>query len=297
MHFGIDVSSNNIHPLNASALASWLHQCGQGAQPFAIVKITQGTGYVNPDAVGDLAMLRGAGFALAGYLMDEGNADVVAEEALYRKVAGVLPQTNDIELPDGLSPVQYAAHVAELVAQDPGALDYLNQSEVAEDIPTASGLWLAQYNGAAGSVAYPSVIHQFSDNATIPGCAGQFDLDAWLGSETQFATFFGLAPIPAPWTFGGDMPQPNDVVDEWEVPGTDGGAYFELHADGGLFAYGGAVPTDLEYVAVANDGTRYHFGPSQTPGIFSYPGLPPEARQGTRYFVAMEVLAYAGQPA
>lgn len=97
-------------------------------------------------------------------------------------------------------------------------------------------------------------------------------------------------------TGGTDVPAPTDVVDSFSVPGTDGSQYFDLHADGGLFAYGGADDTQLEYVASANDGSRYHFGPAQTPGVISYPGLPASARSGTRYFVAMSVLSYRGQP-
>ena len=92
------------------------------------------------------------------------------------------------------------------------------------------------------------------------------------------------------------MPAPTDVVDSWSIPGTDGAAYFDLHADGGLYAYGSAVPTALEYIADANDGARYHFGPTQTPGVISYPGLPANERTGTRYFVAMTVLSYNGEP-
>ena len=56
------------------------------------------------------------------------------------------------------------------------------------------------------------------------------------------------------------------------------------------------MPTELEYVASANDGARYHFGPQVTPGVFSYPGLPAADKVGTRYFVALNIIAYQGKP-
>ncbi len=93
------------------------------------------------------------------------------------------------------------------------------------------------------------------------------------------------------------MPASTDVVDAWFVPGTNGASGFLLHADGGLFAFGAVTNGQLTYVAVANDGSRYHFGPNGTHanGVFSYPGLPATTREGSRYFLCMEVLAYAGK--
>lgn len=204
MHFGVDVSSNNPHPLDYAAVVAYLRQLGGGAQPFVVVKVCQGTGYVNPYAQGDVAGFRAAGAAVAGYLMDEGAADVSAEEATYRQVAGVLPQTDDDELPDGLSPAAYADHCRRLVAENPAAADYLNQSEVAGGFPVGGGLWLAQYNGDPGVTAYPCLIHQYSDAGQIPGVAGDFDLNAWTGSEAQFSAFFSGAPsfVPVPTIAG-----------------------------------------------------------------------------------------------
>jgi len=202
-HYGVDVSSNNAHPIDWPAVATYLRGLG-GGQPFAIIKVNEGTGYVNPDFAADLAAARAAGFATAGYLMDQASASVSAEEALYRKIAGVLPQTDDDEEPQGDSPAQYAAHLAALVAQDPAAPQYDNQSEVAAGFPEGAGLWLAEYNGQPGSVSHPCLMHQYSSSASIPGTAGQFDLNIWLGSGGQFAAFFGTAP-PAPG------PNPNPV--------------------------------------------------------------------------------------
>lgn len=142
--------------------------------------------------------------------------------------------------------------------------------------------WIAGYPGSVGAGnLYPGALaHQFIDH-------GSWD-------ESVFVDF--IPGLDKPTAAGADVPTSTDVVDQWTVPGSNGAAYFNLMGDGGLDAYGSAVPSQLEYVACANDGARFHFGPSVTPGIISYPGLPAADREGTRYFVAMAVLAYAGAP-
>lgn len=195
-HYGVDVSSNNPHPMAWPAIIAHLRALGGGAQPFVIVKIIQGTGYVNPDQAIDIAAARAAGAAVAGYLMDEGNANVAAEEALFQRTTS-LPQTDDIELPEGLTVAQYIAHSHDLVNIHPNELSYLNQSEEAEGFPNGEGLWLAEFNKQPGVTKYPCWMQQYDNEGTIPGAAGIFDMDVWCGSEAQFAAFFQIAP-PAP---------------------------------------------------------------------------------------------------
>lgn len=186
MHYGIDISSNNAHPIDYGAVVAYLRRLGVD-QPFVIVKITQGVGYVNPFFAQDVAGFRAAGAAVAGYLMDEGNQDPAAEVAMYRRLVGNLPLTFDIELPDGNA--DYAAHARDLVAQDGAGLAYLNQSEMQDGFPTGAGLWLAEYNNRPSEVAYPCLIHQYSDAGNVPGI-GTVDLNVWLGTEAQFQLFF-----------------------------------------------------------------------------------------------------------
>jgi hypothetical protein len=194
--YGVDVSSNNVHPIDWPAVAAYLERLG-GEPGFAIVKISQGSGYVNPDAPGDIAAARAAGLTVGGYLMDQGNSSPAAEEATFRAHSEGVPQFDDDELPEGLTAPAYIAHLDGLVAQDPAAPDYLNQSEENEGVPAGGGLWEANYNGQPGVTHRPGVlIHQYTSTATIPGCAGLFDLNVWLGTEEAFAAFFGLAPTP-----------------------------------------------------------------------------------------------------
>lgn len=199
-HRGVDVSSNNRHPINWKALYDYLKAQGGGAEPFVIIKTTESTFYTNPDAATDVAGARQAGFrAVAAYLFDHGNANVQAEEDYARARSFGLPIFTDIEYPAGLSAADYAAHARSLVAIGGQTLEYLNQAEVAEGFP-ADRLWLAQYNGVPGVTKYPCLMHQYLSTGRVPSITDDvFDFNAWRGTEVQFAQFFDLA-VPAPST-------------------------------------------------------------------------------------------------
>ncbi|HXW79942.1 MAG TPA: GH25 family lysozyme [Acidimicrobiales bacterium] len=197
MHYGVDISSNNPHPINWAAIAAWAKAQGGGAEPFAFIKISQGTGYVNSEAAGDVAGARASGIAVAGYLFDEGLAPVAGEEAVFKQYSFNLPQADDFEMPQGLTVQQYVQHAEALVAVDRSALEYLNQSEVTEGFP-ANALWLADYNDDPAQATFPCLVHQYSDVGTIPGISSEFDLNSWLGTEAQFDSYFHVSPPPPP---------------------------------------------------------------------------------------------------
>ena len=197
MHYGVDISSNNPHPVNWAAIAAWARAQGGGAEPFAFVKISQGTGYINSEAAGDIASARANGMAVAGYLFDEGLAPVAGEEAIFKQQSLGLPQADDFETPEGLTVQQYVQHCGALVAVDRSVLEYLNQSEVAEGFP-ANALWLADYNNDPGHPTFPCLVHQYTDVGTIPGISYGFDLNAWLGTEAQYSSYFHPSSQPPP---------------------------------------------------------------------------------------------------
>ena len=195
--YGIDVSSNNPHPINWTAAYNYLRSLG-GGKPFVFVKINQGVDYLNPYAQGDIQAARSAGFAVGGYNMTVGTEDATGQQNFYRSAVAGLPEGFDVELPNGASTSQYVAQTAQFVAQNHSGLVYLNQAEVAEGFPTGAGLWLAQYNKSPGNTTYPCVIHQYDNAGVIPGCAGIFDLNIWTESESFFNTFFEASPAPTP---------------------------------------------------------------------------------------------------
>lgn len=95
-------------------------------------------------------------------------------------------------------------------------------------------------------------------------------------------------------TAGGDWydsMNDNDVVGEIKVSDR---AYYQLEKAGGVRVVGmdrqgiGAEPFH-DYYIVANDGNAYYFGPDKNDGVFSYPGLPENARQGDRFFTTIHL--------
>lgn len=223
MHYGLDVSSNNPHPIDYQAVVDDLRSRGGGAQPFVIVKATQGTWYTNPDFHADIDGFIAAGAAVAAYLMDEGTADPAAEVTYFKSVAGGLPQYNDDELPQGLAVSAYITHCQALLAQNTGAPDYLNQVEENEGFPMgADGGWEANYNNEPGVTNKVGVlIHQFTSSGTVNGISGSVDLNAFLGTEAQFSQVFSDVASIATAITGGD-PDVFMVCDATPVGGTTG---------------------------------------------------------------------------
>ena len=81
----------------------------------------------------------------------------------------------------------------------------------------------------------------------------------------------------------------SDVVG-WISVGPD--AFYRLSRDGGVEVVDGSGrPKDnvafRNYYVLGSDETVYDFGPDKNGGVFSYPGLPANARKGDRYFVAI----------
>jgi GH25 family lysozyme M1 (1,4-beta-N-acetylmuramidase) len=253
-HYGVDVSSNNVHPIDWSAVGEHMRALGNGAQPFAIVKVSQGTGYLNGDMAVDVAQARAAGFAVAGYLMDQGNADVSAELALF-KAHTDLPLADDIELPEGLSVAQYIVHSEALMNLDPLAIFYLNQSEVAEGFLAgktanlATRLWLAEYNNTPGTTKYPCLVHQYADNLVIPGTSGVFDANVWLGEEDSFDAYFRVRTLATTNLDGGKMIAITHT----------GEGYWILKDDGSIWSFG-----DAPYLGGCNVGASSPFGPGDS---------------------------------
>jgi hypothetical protein len=262
-HYGFDISSNNRHPLDWAAAYRYFIALGDGAQPFVIEKISQGTGYVNEFAKGDIAAAHAAGFIVGGYLMDQGNDSVVAEEALFRANSAGVAQFDDDELPEGLSTGAYIAHLQSLVAQA-DVPQYLNQSEENEGFPPGAGIWEANYNGQPGTVHRAGVlIHQYTSNGVVPGCSGVFDLNVFLGNEAQFDQFFGItigAQMPTAPTTAPSITEENRMIAS--TP-TDNG-YWVCNVNGEIESFG-----DAQYLGALNAIIQ---GGEQVPVQYLVPG-------------------------
>lgn len=158
-------------------------------------------------------------------------------------------------------------------------------------------LWQAAGWSTGGKRAPGIALLQLLSQTDVGGvtCDEDEQFVSFVGAWNSDGPFDSPTPIPSPT--GGNVPAPTDTVDAWFVPGTNGADGFALHADGGLFAIGQVADGLLTYIAIASDGSRYHFGPNgdHAGGIFSYPALPATTRKGSRYFTRMVVLSYAGK--
>lgn len=89
----------------------------------------------------------------------------------------------------------------------------------------------------------------------------------------------GVPPGHDAYPKGTDVPAPTDKVRYIPNPARTGG--WKLQADGGVFADGDVPGFPSRYAILGNDGSVFHFPYGD---VMSYPGLPSEARQGSRYF-------------
>lgn len=235
LHHGVDVSNNQPHPIDWHQVHAALTALGGGAEPFAIVKAIQGGGYINNKFAEDVAAAKAAGFrAVGAYLMDQGGTSPTVEEALYRRVAGSVPQFDDIELPGSLTPGQYRVHVGQLLAAAP-AMPYYNQSEENEGFPNPAGCWEANFNKQPGLVHGAHVlIHQYDNIGQVPGIKGPVDLDCWTGLDQLFYTFFHLTSPENP-----TVNLNADIVAS--VATATGNGRWDVASDGGVFSFGDAT--------------------------------------------------------
>lgn len=144
---------------------------------------------------------------------------------------------------------------------------------------------VAEHHWLAGAKAWPGYSTAAPTVEVLQGGAGPL---ATTDADTVHET-----PTPEETT----VPAATTVVGYFPAPG---GGYFELHANGGLYAYTGAVPSEFEYTAVTSTtGQHYTFGPTVTPEVISYLGLPAADQNvpfPTRRFVALVAIAYNGVP-
>lgn len=229
-HFGFDAASFQ-HPngaaINWAAAAAYLRELGGGAQPFLIVKENQGTGYANSYAKMDLSGAIAAGFAVAGYLFDNGSESPSAQQNTYLRLAGSLPEWLDAENPQGLTVAAYSQHIQADLSLNAVEGIYLNDTELNGMVgaPWGHPLWLAWYNPVLPKLpaGVRILMWQSTSTATIPGVVGHVDLDRWMGTEAEFAKAFSnvitattgadtVVPPPAP-----PVNYPGDAVNRYNL--------------------------------------------------------------------------------
>ena len=181
---GIDVSSfQDGTPIDYAAVA-------KAGYTFAYIKVSEGTYYLNPDALKDAQGFQSVGMATGGYLFfkpadvqDEQTSDFVK---YYQAIGGwTLPIMLDVETPstDGW------ATLAKLVGDQRTNLMGATGAQVGmycdldfydnlPGCPWGWPIWLADPSHATPSK--PCLLQQVGQGS-VPGIEGSVDLDVWRG--------------------------------------------------------------------------------------------------------------------
>lgn len=185
---GIDVSSNNAHPI------SWKASVSAGER-FVFVKLTERSlhgEYVNPYKNEDISGPKAVGMDVGGYTFI--HPGVTAKETVdfaLANSAGVWKIAVDSESTDGLTWKQIADNThecLELLADR--ALLYSNPYFLSNmpGAPWGFPLWLAEYG--VHEPTHPCLFWQYSGGLHVPGINGLTDANLYYGTQDQLHSFF-----------------------------------------------------------------------------------------------------------
>lgn len=206
--------------LNGIDIASYQAGIDLSAVPldFAIVKATQGTGYINPDYARAISQVLGAGRLGGAYHYVSGGNAVGEADHFVDVVGGNVGRVVlaiDWEQGDNSAwgNTAYLDAVVARVIERTGVkpMIYCSQSVVASIASIASardcGLWVAQYADMNptgyqqrpwNEGAYACAIRQYSSAGRLDGWAGNLDLDKFYGDREAWAKYAGASGAPAP---------------------------------------------------------------------------------------------------
>lgn len=193
MILGCDISHWQGSPDFAAIRAS--------GREFVVLKATEGVGTVDARFAANRASAHAAGLVVGLYHVARAG-DPAAEAAWFARTAGRLADGEfaclDWEVPG--EPVAWcAAWLADVEARlGVKPLVYLNQSlrdghDWSPVVAGDHGLWLARYDGVPDPVSpgrWPVLaMKQYSDTGSLPGVAGDVDLDVFYGDADQLRAY------------------------------------------------------------------------------------------------------------
>ncbi|NLF92142.1 MAG: hydrolase [Corynebacterium marinum] len=200
---GIDVSG---HQRGNGAPIQWREVAADG-QRFAFVKATEGEGWVNPHYLEDVHAAHQAGLLVGTYHYARPAGDARAQAAHYAATLAAapghsLPPVLDIEVHEGLDPVQLQGWVADFLAETEHLTGrtpmvytyrYFWREHLADtDAFTRHPLWLAAYQNDVHETVGgwdQLTFWQRSDAGRVPGINGPVDLNLFNGTDGQLTDF------------------------------------------------------------------------------------------------------------
>lgn len=218
----------------------WTRVANDGVR-YAFMRVSDGTGFVDPKFSTYWAQSRAAGVVRGAYQYFRPNQDPIAQANLLLAKIGTLaandlPPVIDVEADGGLTPAQVAAKVKLWVDHVEAALGvtpivytgfYFWRDQVGSPaFAAASPLWHAQYS----SVACPNIpapwsdwaFWQYTDSGSVDGIAGNVDMNRFNGTFTDLMALTG-ATGPEPTEPCGTIAAAGGTIDDGDPCFSGGG--------------------------------------------------------------------------
>jgi lysozyme len=177
---------------------------------FAFIRVSDGTGFIDPNFPTYWAESRAAGIVHGAYQYFRPGSDPIAQaDLLLSKIGSAmqpddLPPVIDVETTDGLGTSAVAAavkawvdHVAAAIGRPPIIYTgfYSWRDMVGGADMTTSPLWHAQYTTAScPNIAAPWTswaVWQYTSTGTVAGISSAMDVDRWNGDMASLTAFLG----------------------------------------------------------------------------------------------------------
>lgn len=260
---GVDVSAYQ-DSINWAAVAA-------SGQKFAIARVSDGTGYIDPYFAGNWANMKAAGLIRGAYQFFEPSEDAVAQANIVvarvgRLGPGDLPVMLDMEVTDGQSPATITAQIhrwVNTIAAGTGKMPmvysgaYFWDDSVGTSDFASLPFVIAWYGNNCPGVpnAWAGThwtFHQYSSSGSVPGIPDAVDMDIYNGTLAQLEAFAGgqaastqcgAAPAlpPAP-TACGSLAPGEGLAPGASVFSCDGRFQLVMQGDGNLVLYSSGVP-------------------------------------------------------
>ncbi len=250
----------------------WTRVAGDGVR-YAFIRVSDGTGFVDPKFPTYWAQSRAAGIVHGAYQFFRPNQDPIAQANLLLSKIGThqpddLPPVIDVEADGGLTPAQVAAkvklwmdHVEAAIGVKPIVYTgfYFWRDQVgAPAFAESSPLWHAQYSSAAcPNIPAPWsdwAFWQYTDSGSVDGIPGNVDMNRFNGTYDDLLALTGSTG-PTPVEPCGTIAAAGGTIDDGDACFTGGGPQGSMRrvttaGEGG----------DLTWTHTTEDATEANYG-------------------------------------
>ena len=242
---GIDVSE-------FQGAINWSAVKGAGHE-FAIARISDGTGHLDPTFAANWAGIRSTGMIRGAYQYFEPGVDALAQANLVidrvgRLGAGDLPVMLDVETTGGQSPSAITAKIhqwIDAVQAGTGKTPFIYTGAYFWDasvgtadfsnLPLNIGWYGTNCPGTPSAWTATWTMHQYSATGRVPGIAGDVDMDTFNGSLAQLQSWAGANLTPVHVACGLDGGARLKVGEH--VNSCNGNFQLAMQTDGNLVEY------------------------------------------------------------